>query len=153
MSAATYIYLDIAISTTAYQTTTTAATAVGAGKVLVAKAEDGSSEPTFQVFGGIGGANFDANSIAAGSITANEIAANTITANELSTSILYAGSIEIDATGNVRSGQTSYNEGTGWWIGNQGGTPKFSIGSTTLGFETIAFDAVSDGGQDLSVSS
>src|SRR3990167_6504088 len=31
MAAATYIYLDVAVSTTAYQSTTTAATAVGAG--------------------------------------------------------------------------------------------------------------------------
>src|SRR3990167_2368370 len=36
MAAATYIYLDIAVSTTEYQTTTTAATAIGNGKVLVA---------------------------------------------------------------------------------------------------------------------
>ena len=36
MTAKTYIYLDIGVSTTAYQTTTTASTAVGSGKVLVA---------------------------------------------------------------------------------------------------------------------
>ena len=88
MAAATYIYLDIAVSTTAYQTTTTASTAVGAGKVLLAKAQNGTGEATFQVFGGIGGQN----------INASSIVANSITANELSTSITYAGSIVVDTS-------------------------------------------------------
>lgn len=121
MSARTYIYLDIAVSTTAYQVTTTASTAVGAGKVLIATAINGSVEPTFTVFGGVGGQNIDATSIVA----------NSITANELSTSITYAGSIIIDSAGLIRSGQTDYATGTGWWIGNAGGTPKFSIGNST----------------------
>lgn len=119
MVAATYIYLDTGVSTTAYQSTTTASTAVGAGKVLLAKAQNGTGEATFQVFGGIGGQNIDAASIVA----------NSITANELSTSILYAGSLVIDTAGLIRSGQTDYNTGTGWWLGNVAGTPKFSIGN------------------------
>ena len=118
MAAPTYIYLNTAVSTTAYQTTTTAAIAVGAGKVLSAKAENGTGEATFQVFGGIGGQNIDAASIVA----------NSITANELSTSITYAGSIVIDTAGLIRSGQTAFRTGTGWYIGNDGGTPKLSIG-------------------------
>jgi hypothetical protein len=144
MAAATYIYLDTAVSTTAYQSTTTAANAVGAGKVLIAKAQNGTGEATFQVFGGIGGTNIDASSIVA----------NSITANELSTSLLYAGSLVIDTNGLVRSGQTAYDTGTGWWIGNDGGTPKLSIGkSTSTSYSTIAFDAVSNGGEDTTVSS
>src|SRR3990167_3874200 len=155
MTVATYIYLDIAVSTTEYQTTATAATAVGAGKVLIAKAQNnsGGDQATFQVFGGIGGQMIDGEDIVARSITAGEIAANTITANELSTSLLYAGSIEVDVSGNMRSGQTDYNTGDGWWLGNHFGTPKFSIGSTTVAYSTIAFDAVSNGGEDTSVSS
>ncbi len=121
MTLATYIYLDIVISTIAYQTTTTASTAVGAGKVLIAKAQNGTGEATFQVFGGIGGTN----------INASSIVANSITANELSTSITYAGSIIIDTAGNIRSGQTAFNVGTGWFIGNDGAVPKLSIGDTT----------------------
>ena len=49
---------------------------------------------------------------------------------ELSTSITYAGSIVIDTAGLIRSGQTAYNTGTGWWIGNDAGTPKLSIGNS-----------------------
>ena len=78
MAAKTYIYLDIAVSTVAYQTTTTAATAVGNGKVLVAIAQNGAVEPTFMVLNDQS-LNIDASSIVASSITANEIAANTIT--------------------------------------------------------------------------
>lgn len=69
--------------------------------------------------------------IAANTITASQIAANTITANELATSITYAGSIIIDTAGLIRSGQTAYDTGTGWWIGNVTGTPKLSIGIST----------------------
>lgn len=143
MAAATYIYLDTAVSTTAYQTTTTATTAVGAGKVLIAKAQNGTGEATFQVFGGIGGQNIDALSIVA----------NSITANELSTSITYAGTIIVSTGGNIRSGQTAYNTGTGWFLGNDGGTPKFSIGSSTGdrltwdGTELAVFGTFNIGGQ------
>lgn len=124
MSAKTYIYLDISVSTTAYQTTTTASSAVGAGKVLIATAQNGTVEPIFFVLSGAGGQNIDATSIVA----------NSITANELATSIVYAGSIVIDTAGLIRSGQTAYATGTGWWIGNDGGTPKLSIGNSTYYF-------------------
>jgi hypothetical protein len=32
----------------------------------------------------------------------------------------------------INSGQTDYNTGTGWWIGDDGGTPKLSIGDGNL---------------------
>lgn len=120
MTAKTYIYLDTNVSETEYQTTTTATDAVGAGKVLVAIAEDSTGEATFLVL--------NDESL---NIDAANIVANSITANELSTSITYAGSIVIDTAGNIRSGQTAFDTGTGWFIGNDGGTPKFSIGDST----------------------
>ena len=82
MSARTYVYLDVAVSTTAYQITTTAATAVGAGKVMVATAINGTVEPQYQVFGGLGGLNVSADNIVANSITANEIKAAVITSDK-----------------------------------------------------------------------
>jgi hypothetical protein len=30
----------------------------------------------------------------------------------------------------IRSGQTAYDNGTGFWLGNDGGTPKFSLGTS-----------------------
>lgn len=119
MVAKTYIYLDTAVSTVAYQVTTTAATAVGAGKCLVAIAQNAVSEATYQVMYGMGGLNIDAANIVAG----------TITANELNTSITYAGSLIIDTNGVIRGGQTAYNTGTGWFIGYSGATYKLSIGN------------------------
>lgn len=96
MAARTYIYLDIAVSTTAYQITTTAATAVGNGKKMVASAINGAAEATFTVFGGVGGLNIDAASIVAGSITTNEIAANTIVAANIASLNMTSKSVTFD---------------------------------------------------------
>jgi hypothetical protein len=93
MAATTYIYFDKAVSTTALQVTTTAATAVGANKILIAVAKNNSdttSEATLQVYGGSGGILLKADNIAANTITANEIATNTITANNMNVSQLSA---------------------------------------------------------------
>ncbi len=141
MAAKTYVYLDIGTSTTAYQTSTTASDAVGDGKVLIAVAQNNTTEATFQVFGGNGGLNIDAASIVAGSITANEIAASTITAGKLSVTQLSAitanmgaitaGTLTIDTSGYVCGGQTDYNTGTGFFLGYSGAAYKLSIGDTT----------------------
>lgn len=117
MAAKTYIYFDVDVSTTAFQTTTTAGDSVGAGKILIAVAQNATGEAKYMVL--------NDNQY---NIDAANIVANSITANELSTSITYAGSIVIDSAGLIRSGQTAYNTGTGWWIGNDSGTPKLSIG-------------------------
>lgn len=102
MSALTYIYFDINISDTVLQKTTTQATAVGRGRILVAVAQNNAaSEATFQVFGGSGGILIKADNIAANSITANEIAANTITASQLSVSQLSAISANL---GSINAG-------------------------------------------------
>lgn len=56
ISALTYIYFDSATSTTAFQTTTTPATAVGGGKILIGIAKNQSgTNATFQIYGGSGG--------------------------------------------------------------------------------------------------
>ena len=111
MSARTYIYIDPNVSTTAFQTTTTAATAVGSSKIMVATAQNSTSEAKFFVFSGAAAAKFSgpdieansigANQITAGSITATQIDSNTITANEIvantiDTGQLAAGAVEAD---------------------------------------------------------
>lgn len=133
MAATTYIYFDSAVSTTALQTTTTASTAVGANKVLIAVAKNNSESgknATFQVFGGTGGISpfITASNIAADTITANEIAANTISASELATTLLYAGAITLDTNGHIKGGQTAYDTGTGFFLGYSGSAYKFSMG-------------------------
>lgn len=121
MSAKTYIYLDISITTSAYQVTTTPISAVGAGKVLIAIAEDGTDEASYAVLGGQGGQRIDAST---------QIVANSITANQLAAALVYAGVLEIDTAGNIHSGQSTYDSGLGWFIGNSGGVAKFSIGNS-----------------------
>lgn len=50
----------------------------------------------------------------------------------MSTTTLTAGGLALDASQNsIKSGQTAYATGTGFWLGYTGGTPLFSIGSTT----------------------
>lgn len=58
----------------------------------------------------------------AGSLVASALA--------LGGSITLSGDINI-STGSIFGGQTDYNTGTGFWLGNDGGTYKFSIGDTT----------------------
>lgn len=117
MAARTYVYLDTGVSTTVYQTTTVAASAVGDGKVLIASCKNNTSEAVFQVFGGIGGLNLDGSDLVVNSITGNEIAASTITASNLSVSTLSsisanlgtitAGSIDaVTITGGTITGST-----------------------------------------------
>lgn len=57
MGARTFIFLDVGASTTVLQTTTTAANAIGSGRVLIAVAVPTSTgtQAIFQVFGGAGG--------------------------------------------------------------------------------------------------
>jgi hypothetical protein len=140
MAALTYIYLDPAVSSTVLQTTTTYSTAVGANKVLLGVAQNNTVTASFIPYGP-GQALVDGSQIGALSIVAGNIAASTITAAKLTVSQLSAisadlgaitaGSIVLPSSGFIRSGQTAYATGTGFYLGNDSGTPKFSIGSAT----------------------
>ena len=80
MTGLTFIYLDVAVSTTDLQTTTTASESVGDGKILIAVAQpnsDTSSKAQFQVFGGRGGISLMVDNIVANSSYTNEIITNT----------------------------------------------------------------------------
>lgn len=137
MGAKTYIYVNNAVSTTVLQTTTTPATAVGNGKVLIAVAQNDSILATFAVMNDKT-RSITASDIVAGSIVANNIAAGTITAAKLNITQLSAitadmgaitaGTIVIDSSGFVRGGQTDYNMGTGFFLGFSGAAYKLSIG-------------------------
>jgi len=86
--------------------------------------------------------------IVAGTIRGTDIYANTITGNNIDTLDLTSKTITADTgtiggwelgetslTGPVgaiiSSGQTDFNVGTGFWLGNASGVPKFSIGSAS----------------------
>jgi microcystin-dependent protein len=79
MASTTYIYLDIAVSTTLLQITTTATTAIGSGKILVAVATpntDTTSKAQYQVYGGVGGVRLFVDNISANSASTNEFISN-----------------------------------------------------------------------------
>lgn len=74
--------------------------------------------------------------ITAGFLNAARIQAGTITADKLNVTLLSAvaaslGSVAIASGGHLRSGQTDYDTGTGFWLGSVAGVPKFSIGNST----------------------
>jgi len=46
-----------------------------------------------------------------------------------------AGTLTMNSAGShIKIGQTAFDTGTGIWVGNDGGTPKISVGSPTNGF-------------------
>ncbi len=113
MAALTYIYLDIAVSTTALQTTTTATTAIGDGKVLLAVAQnnpDTTSKAKFQVFGGSGGNSIMVDNIVANSASTNEFVSNSAQLanlvvtnakiNDMSFSKAVGGTLTLGGSGN-----------------------------------------------------
>lgn len=146
MAALTYIYIDPAISSTVLQTTTTAATALGANKCLVGTAVNNTVTASFIPYGP-GQPLIDGSNIGALSIVAGNIAASTITSGKISVSQLSAiaadmgtlttGVINMSSgTSNIHSGQTAYNTGTGFWLERNGGTPRFSIGDSSANILT-----------------
>jgi hypothetical protein len=46
------------------------------------------------------------------------------------------GAVSVATNGSISSGQSAYNTGTGFWIGNSAGTPKFSIGNPSGSYFT-----------------
>jgi hypothetical protein len=58
-----------------------------------------------------------------------------------------SGGLYLDSTQkSIRSGQTNYDTGTGYWLGNVSGTAKLSIGSTTNYFKWDGSNLAVQGG-------
>jgi len=111
MAAFTYIYLDIAVSTTLFQVSGSFTS--GTGKILIATAQNGTSEASYLMMGGAGTHNFDGTNIAAASIIAGKlsvaqlsaiaadlgtITAGTITGGTIQTAAGATAGIKMDAT-------------------------------------------------------
>lgn len=91
MAARTYIYLDINVSTTAYQISTSITAPIGIGKVLIAVAENGSPTATYNL---VQAHQIVGDNVIANTLNANRIVAGSITATQISASYVYAGTIE-----------------------------------------------------------
>ena len=79
-----------------------------------------------------------------GTITATS---GTIGGWSIGATTISAGGLYLDSTQNsIRSGQTDYATGTGYWLGNTAGTAKLSIGSTTNYFKWDGSNVLVQGG-------
>jgi len=54
-----------------------------------------------------------------------------VTQTKIDGGLITTGYITLSTAGNIKSGQTAYATGNGWWLGDDSGTPKFSIGTST----------------------
>lgn len=66
---------------------------------------------------------------------------STLKVGKLSALTANVGNLVVESGGNISSGQTAFNTGTGFWIENSGGTPKMSIGNS--GGKNINWDGTS----------
>jgi len=98
---------------------------------------------------GIVGAN-------AGTVTFSINATNgsALFSGELAAANILTGSITMPSGGFIRAGQTAYDTGTGFYLGNDSGTPRLSIGSSsankmTWDGSTLLIRATTNGGITL----
>lgn len=69
------------------------------------------------------------NLIASGAVTVDKMTVANLAAITAAMGSLTSGDITLNASGHIKSGQSAYNTGSGWWLGRDGGTAKFSIGN------------------------
>ena len=130
MTAVNLIYLSPSDSSTVLQTTTSASTAVGANKILIAIAEDSTDSATFEVTSGIGGITVDQDQVFVANLAAIKADIGAIT----------AGSITLDSSGYVKGGQSGYDTGTGFFLGYDTAAYKFSIGTGGSSTNSLTWD-------------
>lgn len=71
------------------------------------------------------------NPVPDGVVTADKITVDDLAAINADMGAITAGTITLNTTGHIKSGQTAYATGTGWWIGIDSGTAKFSFGNAS----------------------
>lgn len=64
-----------------------------------------------------------------------------------------AAGLNVGSTGSIRGGQTAYNTGSGFWLGNVSGTPKFSLGNSAGARLTYDGSALAVYGGDFTIGS
>ena len=105
----------------------------------------------FQIFNGTSSiAVFSITGLKAGFTSEVEIdgsllISGTVTADSLSAATGTLGALTIGSSGHIKLGQTAYNTGTGFWLGDAGGTTKFSLGDSAadrLTWDGSAFNLV-----------
>lgn len=69
-------------------------------------------------------------SIVGGAVYINDAVIQSLSVNKLTAGTFAAATMTLGNNGIIASGQTSYNNGTGFYIGNNGGNQYFSIGNS-----------------------
>ncbi len=137
MSFLTYVYLDIAISTTAYQVTTNVDTPIGVGKVLIAVCQNGSPTATYNL---VQAHQIVGDNVIANSLNANRIVAGSITATQISASYVYAGTITADnVTAGTMTGSTVQTSASGHRVVMNGSADNIEFYNSS-GDNTILLD-------------
>jgi len=129
MAALTYIYLDPVVSATVLQTSTTAANAVGAKKILLATAQNNAAgSATFQVYGGGGGTVIKNANI-------SDCAINKLTAGTISSKAITLAITAGTGDSYIAAGKTDFtNTNAGFILGlddSDSDKAKFYIGDST----------------------
>lgn len=133
ISAVNYIYLDVTVSTTVLQKSTTASDAVGSGKCLIGICQnvaDATKKAIYQIFGGTGGLSLTViqGMLAVDSVGTNELIANSVVAGKLSVATLSAITANM---GSLTAGSIIITTGTDKiWL-NDGSDGSLQIGGTT----------------------
>jgi len=102
MAAFTYIYLDISVSTTAFQVATSFTS--GSGKILIATAQNGTTEASYLLMGGSGdyyldGGNITASSIIAGKLSVSQLSAITADLGTITAGTVTGATIQTASSG------------------------------------------------------
>ena len=129
MSAFNYIYLDISVSTTAFQVSISFTS--GSGKLLIATAQNGTSEASYLMMGGSGDYNLDGGNIAAASIIASKISVASLSAISADMGTITAGTVTGATIQTASSGQRLVMNTTGL-------KGYDSSGATIIDFNTTA---------------
>lgn len=115
MSALTYVYLDINVSKTAYQISTSITAPIGIGKVLIAVCRNGTSTATY-------------NLVQASQIVGDNILANTISAQKMNVSQLSAITADLGSiTAGTITGALIKTNNTGTRLEMNGASNEFFV--------------------------
>jgi hypothetical protein len=89
----------------------------------------------------------DTAQLKAGAVTADKVSiTGGLSALSANLGSITSGNITLDATGYIQGGQTAYGTGTGFFLGKDGASYKFSLGSATQGFTWNGTDFAIKGG-------
>lgn len=146
MTVITYIYLDVNESETTLQLTTTSWDSVGEDKLLVCVAKN-QDAPKYAVYQNFWTNTQDvfitADNIASNSITANEMQVNSLSALSADLWYITSWTITLDSAGHIKSGQTNYNAGVGFFLWVSWWKPTFSIKWNSWQYIAFNWDTIS----------